>query len=74
MPRLKEKPMKYLAMHRLLKSYGLTGPKLSKILECSHCTAKRRIDNPGHLTLDELVKINHGVPIPWEEIKRAIVQ
>ena len=64
-------PKPWAKMSRLLKGYGLTGPKLAEILGVSRPTAKARIDAPGKLTLDELEKISRMGHIPMEEIREA---
>lgn len=74
MPRLKEQKIPFLKMKRLLLSYGMNGVKLGKVIEKSHVTAKKKIENPALLTLGDLDKINKRIPIPWEEIREAIVR
>ena len=64
----------FAKMQRLLRGYGFNGPKLAEILGCSLGTARDRLNNPGHLTLLELEKINRLGHVPMEEIKNALVK
>lgn len=74
MPRLKQREIPFQKMNRLLKSYGMNGNQLGMVLGMSAHAAKRRLDNPWLLTIEDLDKINRFVPIPWEEIREAIVK
>lgn len=56
----------------LLRGYDLNGKSLGKILNCSHPTAKRKIDNPQLLTLGDLERIGKKTNISIEEIRGAI--
>lgn len=64
-------PQPWAKMSRLLKGYGMTGPKLAEILGVSRPTAKARIDAPGKLTLEDLDRISRMGHIPMEEIREA---
>ena len=59
-------------MTRLLRGYHLNGENLSGILRCTPPTARKKIDNPGRLTLDDLSLIHRVVGIPLDEIRGAI--
>jgi antitoxin component HigA of HigAB toxin-antitoxin module len=72
MPRLKERPVPFQTMRMLIKSYGISGNKLSKVLFCSPPTACKKLKNPMLLTLEDLHRINVQVGIPWDEIKNAM--
>lgn len=72
MPYLKPQKKPYEKMTRLLKSYGLNGTNLAQVIQCSPPTAKKRIENPELLTLQDLEHINRRAHIPMEEIREAI--
>ena len=74
MPRLKEREIPFGRMQRLLKSYGLNGVKLGRVLGVSPNTAKIRIDCPAKLTLGDLDAINRKVGISYEEIRAAMTR
>ena len=74
MPRPKEQKIPFLKMKRLLLSYGMNGVKLGLVLGCSHVSARKKLNNPWLLTLNDLDAINKFIPIPWEEIREAIVR
>ena len=65
-------PQPWARMSRLLKGYGMTGPRLAAILGVSRPTAKARIDAPGKLTLEELDKISRRGHIPLDELRDCI--
>ena len=60
------------AMGRLLRGYQLGSPQLARVLGCSAPTARSKLNNPGRLTLDDIMKINKSGHIPIEEIRDAI--
>ena len=64
----------YARMQRLMKGYGLNGPKLAEVLKCSEPTARDRLKNPENLTLGELWKICQRGHINMDEIREAIVR
>ena len=72
MPYTKPRSEPFVKMRRLLLGYGLTAPKLAKVLNCSDKTARDRLNRPETLTLGELSKINLCAHIPIEEIRDAI--
>lgn len=74
MPRLKTREVPFHKMQLLLRSHGMNGVQLGKVIERSHVTAKKKIENPALLTLGDLDKINKRIPIPWDEIREAIVR
>lgn len=65
-------PQPFAKMTRLLRGYGMTGPKLAAILGVSRPTAKARIDAPGKLTLEELDRISRQGHIPLDELRDCI--
>lgn len=62
----------FARMTRLLKGYGLTGPKLAEILGVSRPTARSRLDEPGKLTLADLDLISRRAHIPLDELRECI--
>ena len=69
MPRLRDNTH---PMTRLLQSYHLNGESLSRVLRCSPPTARKKIEDPGRLTMDELAQIHRKVGIPVEDIRRCV--
>lgn len=72
MPYIKEREAPFSKMHRLLLGYGYNGENLSKVLGTSRPTAKKRLDNPGLLTMKDIVNLNLKGHIPMEELREAI--
>ena len=61
-----------IELHRLLKAYELNATILSRILNCSFPTAKKKLDDPGKLTVDELMLISSKGHIAIDLIRGAI--
>ena len=59
-------------LYRLLKAYEIDATRLSKILGCSFPTAKKKLDNPGKLTVDELMEISTKGHVAIDLIRGAI--
>lgn len=72
MPYVKLGSPKFEKMRRLLLGYGLNGPALARVIECSDPTARKRLDDPGLLTLADIEKINRKGHISMEDIRNAI--
>lgn len=72
MPYLKKQERPYAKMRRLLIGYGLSAGKLAPILNVSEPTARKRLDEPGLLTLSDLDKINRFGHVPIEELRTAM--
>lgn len=72
MPYIKPMARPFNEMHKLLKAYGLTSAKFAVILGCSLPTAKKKLDNPEKLTLEDLDKINRFGHVPIEELREAV--
>lgn len=62
-----------LPLKMLLRSYGITGRKLSEILGCSPSTGAARMADVNTLTVEELHIISAKGHIPINEIRDAIV-
>ncbi len=71
MPYLKTN-IPFADLQQLLKGYGLSGPKLSRVIGCSHVTAKKKIDYPEFLTVGDLDKISRNFHIPMDDIRGAM--
>lgn len=74
MPYIKKPDPPYARMTRLLRGYGLNGPKLAAVLQVSAPTGQKRLTCPDTLTLGDLDRINRFGHIPIEEIREAIVR
>lgn len=61
-----------IELQRLLKAYGMNATELSKLLKCSFPTAKKKLDNPGKLTVDELMEISSKGHVAIDLIRGAI--
>ena len=70
MPRRNEVP--FAKVKRLLVGYGLNGPALAKVLDCSAPTARARLASPGDFTLAELELVSRRGHVPFDEIRAAI--
>ncbi len=72
MPYLKPQKQPFDKLHRLLLGYGLNGENLSAALSCSATTARKRISEPGTISLKELSQISRKYHIPIDEIRESI--
>lgn len=61
-----------IELHRLLKAYELNATALARILNCSFPTAKKKLDDPGKLTVDELMVISTKGHVAIDLIREAI--
>lgn len=68
----KKPTKKFIEITRLLKGFDLNATNLSKVLECSIPTARKKLTNPEQLTLAELEKIHRKGHIEWDRIREAI--
>ncbi len=73
MPRLKERPIPFAKVQRLIRSYGYNGSNLEPVLGYSAKTNRKKIEDPRELTLGDLEKICRNGNIPIDEIREAIV-
>ena len=73
MPRLKERPIPFQKMQRLIRGYNYNGNNLEPILGYSAKTIRKKIEDPRELTLGDLEKLCRGGHIPMEEIREAMV-
>jgi len=73
MPRLKERPVPFVKVQRLIRSYGYNGSNLIPILRYSAKKNREKINDPRKLTLGDLEKMCKSGHIPMEEIREAIV-
>lgn len=74
MPHVKPKAPPFSRMRRLLLGYGFNGPRLARVLDVSEPTARKRLDNPELLTLQDLDRISRYGHVPIEEIREAIIR
>ena len=63
---------RFIEFTRLIRGYGFNSVSLSKILNCSPPTAKKKLDNPSLFTLGDISNLNLTGKIPIEEIRDAI--
>lgn len=68
----KKPTQKFIEITRLLKGFDLNATNLSKILDCSIPTARKKLLNPEYLTLAELEAIHRKGHIEWDRIRNAI--
>lgn len=73
MPYLKQKPIPFQKMQKLLKGYGFNGENLVPVLGYSPKTNRSRIQDPRLLTLGDLENLSRKGHIPIDEIREAIV-
>lgn len=45
---------------------------LAKMMKCSPQTVRRRMCNPGDLTLNELTDLGRGLDIPIDDLRQSI--
>jgi hypothetical protein len=74
LPRLKERPVRYAKLQRLLRSYGLTGNRIHEAIGVSHVTGKKKMDNPELFTVQDLESISRSFGIPWDDVREALVR
>lgn len=74
MPRLKQEKPDFDRIGRLFKGYGANGANLSKALVCAPNTARKKLAEPKHFTLDELNKAARHFGIPFDEVRDSIVR
>ena len=61
-----------IELHRLLKAYGLNATTLSKVIGCTYPTAKKKLEDPGLLTVNELMMISSKGHIAIDLVRGAI--
>lgn len=69
---MRKERVPFVAMTRLLRGYEMNGPKLGAVLHCAEATARKKITNPGCLTLEDIYLINTRAEIPMEELRAAM--
>ena len=74
MPYVKPKTTAFAAIGRLLKGYGASAAAVAGACNWSYAKARDRLNNPGHLTFDELELISRRFHIPKDEIVEAIAK
>lgn len=57
----------------LLKAYDVTPTRLARIIGKTYPTAKKKIDNPAHITSGEWMKISRQAHIPVEEVREVFL-
>ena len=57
---------------RTLASYGLAAGQLSVVWGCAYTTSARRLQDPGLITLRELVQVSDQAGIPLDELLAAV--
>ena len=76
MPRLREIQPKHARLRVLLQgtaaALGKSAEEVAEIWDCSLPTARKRMRDPGSITVDQLLAISRGLGIPLEEIRNAI--
>lgn len=72
MPWKKPKPLPFVEVSRLIKGYGFNQTSFATLLGCSRATAKKKLENPKLLTLDELDTLRRFGHVPADEIRGSI--
>lgn len=72
MPRLRTKQPENVRLYSLLTGRNVTAARLAKALCVCDNTARRKLRNPGLLTVDELMRISKSFVIPVDEIREVI--
>ena len=57
---------------RLLCSYEINAPKLADALGVTPMTARKKLNDPSKLTLNDLKNIHKKLHINWAEIRESI--
>ena len=74
MPYVKSREVPFVTVRRLLLGRELDATALAKVLGCSYNTAKKRLDNPGSITLEELDRVCRSGHVPMDDIRAAIIR
>ena len=74
MPYKKNPSKPFESMERLLNSYKINAPALSKIMGVSVPTARRKLNNPQEFLLSDIAKISKLGHVPIGKIREAIVE
>lgn len=74
MPRIRPRDVPFVKIKRLLIGYGLNGPALAEVLDCTPNTARSRLERPETLTLAELELVSRKGHVPMDEIRAAIIR
>ena len=72
MPRLRTAQKNNLRLYALLMGRDVTASALSKTLGVCDNTARKKLRNPGLLTVDELKLVGKSFAIPVDEIREAL--
>lgn len=56
---------------RLIRGY-MQAPKMAEAIGCTEPTARKKLDDPGRITLADLRALQRKGHIPAEEIREAI--
>lgn len=72
MPYIKPKEPPFVRMQRLLRGYGYNAESLAPVLGVTPPTARKRLNNPQLLTLQDLAMISRRAHIPWDDIREAV--
>lgn len=72
MPRVKTSDP-YEKTKMLLRAYEVTPVRMAKYIGRTYPTAKKKIDNPAHITTGEWMKISRQAHIPIEEIREVFL-
>jgi len=72
MPRLRTNQPENVRLYSLLTGRNVTAARLSKVLNVCDNTARRKLKDPGLLTVDDLKRISKSFVIPYDEIREVI--
>lgn len=72
MPRLRQSTPDFVEVGRILRGYGVNGASLSRVLGCAPGTARKKLNEPKHFTLEDLELASRHYGIPFDRIRDAI--
>ena len=72
MPRLRTAQPDNLRLYELLRGRDVTAARLSRTLRVCDNTARKKLQNPGLLTVDDLKRVCKTFGISYDDVREAI--
>lgn len=72
MPKLRTPQPENRKLYSLLRGHDVTAAQLSRTLRICDNTARKKLQNPGLLTVDDLKRVSKTFGIPYDDIREAI--